>query len=71
VQIDSHSEDGFGSFSIESARRFKSGYVGSASNSDGILCGVANGGQCHFPTWALLAHKRGPQIVWEAYGSRG
>jgi hypothetical protein len=29
------------------ARRFKSGYVGSASNSDGILCGVANGGQCH------------------------
>jgi hypothetical protein len=28
------------------ARRFKSGYVGSASNSDGILCGVANGGQC-------------------------
>jgi hypothetical protein len=35
-----------GDFDIfdRAARRFKSAYVGSASNSDGILCGVAKGG---------------------------
>jgi hypothetical protein len=39
---------GFRSFSIGPPRRFKARYVGSVSNSGGILCAAANGVQCRF-----------------------